>query len=193
MFQGEILKRLGASQVMVAGQEIYQALEKGVIDAAEFSTPDNDWGLGFQEVTKIWNTPGWHQTGSTGGIMINNKAWDSLPKHVQAKLIWAGYANVLWAMTHFNIESGIYSKKFMDKGVTISQLDDEGLMEIEKMSYEVFENEAKKNPLFAKCVYSLYETMRTLSYYRDKELSLLKRQIHLPNMDLLRQEAAKAK
>jgi TRAP-type mannitol/chloroaromatic compound transport system substrate-binding protein len=48
MFQGEILKRLGASQVMLAGQEIYQALEKGVIDAAEFSTPDNDWGLGFQ-------------------------------------------------------------------------------------------------------------------------------------------------
>jgi len=193
MFQGEILKRLGASQVMVAGQEIYQALEKGVIDAAEFSTPDNDWGLGFQEVTKIWNTPGWHQTGSTGGIMINNKAWDSLPKNVQSKLIWAGYANTLWAMTHFNMESGIYAKKFMDKGVTISQLDDEGLKEIEKMSYEVFEGEAKKNPLFAKGVYSLYETMRTLSYYRDKEVSLLKRQINLPNMDILRQEAAKAK
>jgi TRAP-type mannitol/chloroaromatic compound transport system substrate-binding protein len=57
IFQGEISKRLGASQVMVDGQDIYQALEKGVIDAGNVSSSDNDWGLGFQEVTKVWNVP----------------------------------------------------------------------------------------------------------------------------------------
>lgn len=193
MFQGEILKQLGASQVMLAGQEIYQALEKGVIDAAEFSTPDNDWGLGLQEVTKIWNVPGWHQPASTGGFLINRKAWDALPKNVQAKIKWAAMANIIWCAAHYNYESGIYAKKFVDKGTKVSYLDDAALAEIQRMSYKVFMEEAKKNPLFAKCVYSMYQTMSVLSHYRDKEIALLKRPITLPDMEELRKAAEKAK
>ena len=193
MFQGQILKELGAAQVMVAGQEIYQALEKGVIDAAEFSTPDNDWGLGFQEVTKIWNVPGWHQPGSNAGIMISNKAWNELPKTVQAKIKWAAMANTLWSAAHYNMESGIYAKKFMDKGTKVAHLDDAALAEIQKMSYKVYLDEAQKNPLFAKCVYSLYQTMSVLANFRDKEIALLKRPITLPDMEELRKAAEKAK
>ncbi len=193
MFQGQILKDIGAAQVMVAGQEIYSALEKGVIDAAEFSTPDNDWALGFQEMTKVWNVPGWHQPGSNAGIMINKKAWDELPKSVQAKLKAAAMANALWSATHFNMESGIYAKKFMDKGVKVVHLDDASLAEIERLSYKHIIEEAKKNPLFAKVVYSMYQTMGILSNYRDKEIALLMRPITLPDMEELRKAAEKAK
>jgi len=193
MFQGKILKDLGAAQVMLAGQELYQALEKGVIDGAEFSTPDNDWNLGFQEVTEYWNVPGWHQPASCAGIMINKKAWDALPDEVKKKIEIAAQANLVWSAAHYNYDSGVYSKKFMDKGAKVQHLDDAAIQEIQKMSYKHFVEEAQKNPLFAKAVYSLYQTMETISYWRDKELQLIKRDITLPDMEALKAAAEKAK
>ena len=191
MFQGKILQELGAAQVMLAGQESYQALEKGVIDAAEFSSPDNDWNLGFHEVTSVWNVPGWHQPASCAGIMINKKAWDKLPKHLQDKINIAAQANVTWALAHFGFSSGEYAKKWMDKGVKVETLDDKTIAEIQDMAYRQFVEEARKNPTFAKVVYSLYDTVKILGYYRDKELPLMKRDIKLPDMDALKKAAGK--
>lgn len=193
MLQGEVLKALGASQVMTAGQEIYQALEKGVIDAAEFSTPDNDWSLGLQEVTTIWNTPGWHQPASTQGIMINKKAWEALPKTVQEKLKIAAQASLAYSMAFFDSESAVYTKKFMDKGTKISELEPAALDEIQKISYQAVEKEAAKNPMFAKVVYSQFKTMQMLAIWREKQKSLHNMPEKLPNMEILRKEAEKAK
>jgi len=189
MIQGQVLKDLGASQVMLAGQEIYQALEKGVIDAAEFSTPDNDWSLGFQEVTSVWNVPGWHQPASLAGIMINKKAWDALPKDVQTKVKIAADASLARNIAHYNYESGVYAKKFLDKGIKLETLDDATLKEIQGYAYKHYVEEAKKNPLFAKGAVSLFETMEVISSYRPAELGMLKRQIELPDMDALRKAA----
>jgi len=191
--QGLVLKDLGVAHSMLAGQELYQALEKGVIDAAEFSTPDVDWGLGFQDITKVWNVPAWHQPSSTVGVMINKKTWDSLSKGLQAKIKWAAMASTLWSSTHFNSESGIYTKKFLDKGVKVSNLDTASLAEIQKLCFKNILVEAEKNPLFAKVVLSIYQTMATLGYFRTMELGLLSRPVTLPDLETLRLAAAKEK
>lgn len=193
MLQGQILKDLGAAQVMIAGQEVYQALERGMVDGAEFSTPDNDWALGFQEVTEYWNVPGWHQPASAGGIMFNKKAWDSLTEELRQKIRIAAQATTAWGLAHFNYNSGVYSKKFIDKGAKVQHLDDNTLQKIQALSYQAFLNEAQKNPLFAKAVYSMYKTIETLSHWRDKELQLMKMGITLPDMEALKTDAEKAK
>ena len=72
---GKVLKELGTAQTVLAGSELYTSLEKGVIDATEWSSPANDWGLGLQEVTKYWSTPPWHQPAVVYGVMINKKAF----------------------------------------------------------------------------------------------------------------------
>ncbi|WP_366465386.1 hypothetical protein [Paracoccus methylarcula] len=84
--QGKLLEKLGGNQVSMAGGEIYQSLERGVIDGAEFSTPNVDFSGGFQQVTKYWSTPGWHQSSSVFGVMINKGAWDALDEDTQNKL-----------------------------------------------------------------------------------------------------------
>ena len=56
--QGRLLEKLGGSQVSMAGGEIYQSLERGVIDGAEFSTPNVDFSGGFQQVTQYWSHAG---------------------------------------------------------------------------------------------------------------------------------------
>ncbi len=189
MIQGKVLADLGASQVMLAGQEIYQALEKGVIDAAEFSTPDNDWALGFQEVTSIWNIPAWHQPAAFSGFMINKKAWDELPPNVQRKLRIVADACFARNIAHFNYESGIYTKKFIDKGIQLKTMDQDLLKEIQKYAYKHILEEAQKNPLFAKVAYSQFKTLDAISKSRDTELLLLSRPIELPDMEALKNAA----
>lgn len=60
------------------GGEIYLALDRGVIDSAEFSTPYATYPLGFQEIAKNVMVPGWHQVSYQNMFIVNKKAWDSL-------------------------------------------------------------------------------------------------------------------
>jgi len=189
LLQGKVIKDLGAVQVMLAGQEVYQALEKGVVDAAEFSSPDIDWSLGFQDITTIWNAPGWHQPGGPAGIMFNKKAWNALPKSVQRKIEIAADATMCWAMARHNLESGIYTKKFLDKGIKVNQLSDAALKKIQALSFKHMVEEAQKNPLFAKVVYSLFKTMQTIAPWREIEKGLMGKTIELPDMEALRKAA----
>lgn len=194
LLQGEILKAMGASQVNISPTEIYQALEKGIIDAAEYSMPDSDWKLGLQEVTKIWNAPGWHQIASMGGIMINKKAWDSLPKHVQDKIKIACKASFAINFPRYDYDAAVATEKFKNKkGQSVVEMEPASLIEMQKIAFKAFEAEAQKNPLFAKAVYSQYKTKQTLMNWRDRQKNVYRMPTNtLPNMDLLKKAAEKA-
>jgi TRAP-type mannitol/chloroaromatic compound transport system substrate-binding protein len=92
---GKTLEKLGVIPQQIAGGDIYPALEKGTIDAAEWVGPYDDEKLGFYKVTKYYYYPGWWEGGTTNHLMINKAKWDSLPKNYQAVIeAAAGYANV---------------------------------------------------------------------------------------------------
>ena len=164
--QGKILKDIGAAQTMLAGGEVYQALEKGVIDAGEFSTPSIDWSMGFQEVTEYWASPGWHQLGSVVGVMINKKAWDKLPDHMKIALKDAAMANFLWSFTFFEYGAIDATQKFLDKGIKITRLSDKDLDELQKIANKHTLESCKKNPLFAKVAYSQFKFLKDISQWR---------------------------
>ncbi len=159
--QGKVLERLGGNQVSMAGQEIYQALERGVIDGSEFSTPNVDWSAGFQQVTKAWATPGWHQSASVFGVMINKASWDALSPETQEKLKIAADATLAWSIGFSEQRSSEATRKFAEAGIDITRMDDAALAEIQKISNEVIEESACANPLTAKVYAS------QLSYLQD--------------------------
>jgi len=72
------LEKVGASTQMIAGGEVYQALELGVIDAAEFSMPSVDLAAGYHEVADYYYFPGWHQPATILELMINLDKWNEL-------------------------------------------------------------------------------------------------------------------
>ncbi len=111
--QGKLLQKLGGNQVSMAGGEIYQSLERGVIDGAEFSTPNVDLSGGFDQVTKYWSTPGWHQSSSVFGVMINKANWDKLSPETQEKLKIAADATMLWSLANH--------RKARDRGLSAVQ------------------------------------------------------------------------
>ena len=83
-FAGKVFTRMGGVPQNIPGGEIYQALEKGTIDATEWVGPYDDEKLGFQKVAKNYYYPGWWEGGLSAHFFINTAKWAELPKNYQA-------------------------------------------------------------------------------------------------------------
>ncbi|MEK9951867.1 MAG: TRAP transporter substrate-binding protein [Curvibacter sp.] len=77
-FAGKVVERMGGVPQNIPGGEIYQALEKGTLDAAEWVGPYDDQKLGFFKVAPFYHYPGWWEGGPQLDLYVNNKAYDSL-------------------------------------------------------------------------------------------------------------------
>src|SRR5687767_10216631 len=88
----QVMAKLGVSVQLLAAADIYPALERGVIDATEFSMPAMDIKLGFHQIAKYNYFPGWHQQVSCGHLLMNKAAWDKLPDNYKAMIEVAGQA-----------------------------------------------------------------------------------------------------
>jgi TRAP-type mannitol/chloroaromatic compound transport system substrate-binding protein len=92
---GKTLEKLGVVPQQIAGGDIYPALEKGTIDAAEWVGPYDDEKLGFYKIAPYYYYPGWWEGGTANHLMINLDKWNALPKTYQAIVASAaGFCNV---------------------------------------------------------------------------------------------------
>ncbi|BCA78913.1 TRAP transporter substrate-binding protein DctP [Desulfuromonas sp. AOP6] len=141
----DIMNGLGASVSPLPGGEVYLALERGVIDAAEYSTPAINYPMGFDEITKYVITPGVHQPGFQCDIMINQKAWDALPDDLKWIVKIAAKETQLWSNAWIENLNAEAIKRFQEK-VEFVQLDDETLNAFAKHTQEYLEGLKKKHP-----------------------------------------------
>ena len=81
---GKVYSTLGVDVKLLPGGEIFPALERGVIDAAEFVGPYQDRRLGLQKAAKNYYTTGWHETATVSELLVNRAAWGKLPRDLQA-------------------------------------------------------------------------------------------------------------
>lgn len=147
---GMVLNRIGASATLMAGGEIFAALEKGTLDATEYSMPAIDEILGFYKIAKYNLFPGWHQPSTSTHLLINLDKWKALSKSDQALFEMACTAATMRAITTGEALQGKIIKGFAEKGVTAAKLPDEVLNELKKVTDEVMKEEAAKDKDFAK-------------------------------------------
>lgn len=83
---GLVMEKLGASTSLLPGKEIFPALEKGAIDATEFSMPAIDEGLGFYKILKYNYYPGWHQPATMLELLVNGDTWRAMDAQQQGLL-----------------------------------------------------------------------------------------------------------
>ncbi|WP_028583181.1 TRAP transporter substrate-binding protein [Desulfogranum mediterraneum] len=141
----DILNRLGASATPMPGGEVYLALERGVIDGAEFSAPAMSYPMGFDEITKYSIQPGVHQPGSQCFVFFNKDAWDALPRDLQEIVKLAAKETQLWAynwMQNLNAEA---MNKLAEK-VEIVQMDTATLIEFRKVAKKYVDEIKAKHP-----------------------------------------------
>ncbi len=81
---GRVYRELGVDAMLLAPGDIFPALERGVIDAAEFVGPYLDRQLGLHKVAKYYYTTGWHETATASELTINKAAWEKLPPDLKA-------------------------------------------------------------------------------------------------------------
>lgn len=91
----KVMEKLGVGTVQLPGGEIFSALEKGAIDATEFSLPQVDQRLGFHKIVKYNYFPGWHQQTSMQELLINKDSWNNMNTQQQALLETACKAVVM--------------------------------------------------------------------------------------------------
>ena len=89
-FAGQVVQKLGVVPQQIAGGDIYPALEKGTIDAAEWVGPYDDLKLGFYKVAPYYYYPGFWEGGPALTVFINKGKWDELPAYYKAVLKAAG-------------------------------------------------------------------------------------------------------
>jgi len=147
----QVMQKLGVSTQLLAAADIYQALERGVIDATEFSMPAMDIKLGFHQIAKFNYFPGWHQQVSCGEVLMNKKAWDALPDTYKAMIEIAGEAQVTFTYAETEATQFEVMAEMRDKHkVQIKRWDDKALAAFEKGWLEVIKDESAKDPLFKK-------------------------------------------
>jgi TRAP-type mannitol/chloroaromatic compound transport system substrate-binding protein len=102
-FGGSIIAKVGVVPQQIAGGEIYPALEKGTVDAAEWVGPYDDQKLGFNKVAPYYYYPGWWEGGSMLHVFVGLDKWEELPRSYQAILEAAGAYSNDWMMAKYDI------------------------------------------------------------------------------------------
>ena len=116
-FGGEILAELGVNVQNLAAAEIYPALERGVIDAAEFVGPYDDEKLGLWQVAKYYYAPAWWEPSANFSIYVNKKEYEKLPDQFKEALRIAAADSNIRITAQYDYLNPIAMKKLLDRGV----------------------------------------------------------------------------
>ena len=163
-FAGRVMERLGAVPQQIAGGEIYSALEKGTIDAAEWVGPYDDQKLGFNKVAPNYYYPGWWEGGPELDFFINTKAYDALSSEYKAVVEAAS------AMAHIDMQAKYDAKnpgalkQLVGSGTKLFRFPKDVMDAAFKESMGIYAELSAKNPNWKK-VYEDYANFR-----RDQNL-----------------------
>ncbi|MDE1463802.1 TRAP transporter substrate-binding protein [Spartinivicinus poritis] len=148
---GEVLQKLGASTSLLPGGEIFSALEKGAIEATEYSQPAIDEKLGIYKVAKHNYFPGWHQQSTIFELLVNKKQWQAMSKSQQSQLSATCMASVTNSIAESEyIQFDAIIKNENERGVKMHNWDKKMLATFKQAWQEVAAEQSKKDPMFNK-------------------------------------------
>ena len=158
-FGGKVLERLGTVPQNIPGGEIYQALEKGTIDAAEWVGPYDDQKLGFNKVAKYYYYPGFWEGGPQISLYVNQKQWASLPKEYQTILEDACLYAHAEMQARYDAKNPNALKQLVGSGTQLRPFPNDVMAAAYKAAHELYDETAAKNPKFKK-IYEPWKKFR---------------------------------
>lgn len=164
---GRALAELGVSTQVIPGGEVYISLERGRIDAAEFSLPSIDSSIQLQDAAKYYYFPGWHQPSSINSVIINKGVWDGFEATQQAQIMAACRSSFLWTLTSAAGDQSATLKELEANGTVIKTLPDEVLAALKEATQKVIAEESGKDPYFKEAYDSLTAYMEASAGWHD--------------------------
>jgi TRAP-type mannitol/chloroaromatic compound transport system substrate-binding protein len=147
---GTVFSALGMVTQQIAGSDIYPALEKGTIDAAEWVGPYDDEKLGFFKVAKNYYFPGWWEPGPGIHFFVNKDAWAKLPKEYQEAFQAAAYEANVTMMAEYDHKNPAALRRLVGNGVKLKSYSAEILKGAHGAAMQLYADESAKNPAFKK-------------------------------------------
>ena len=148
---GKAMEKLGVSTSLLPPGEVFAALEKGAVDAAEQSIPIIDRRLGFYKVVKYNYFPGWHQQATVMELLVNKDRWNALTKSQQKVIEMATHASMVWSIAYGEGAQAPIIKENAEKfSVKNMYWSDEMLAAFEKAWKEVLAEQRGKDEFFNK-------------------------------------------
>lgn len=157
---GKVFAKAGGNPVLLAGSEIYTALERKTIDAVEWISPYHDQRLGLHRAAKHYYYPGWHEPGAVLELTINQRAWEVLPADLQAIVRQAARAENLLMASEMEYKNAIALEELRQRDdIEIKPFPTDMMARLKQLTTETLDEEAAKNPKF-KQVYEAYNAFR---------------------------------
>jgi TRAP-type mannitol/chloroaromatic compound transport system substrate-binding protein len=147
---GLIMAKLGAVPQLIAGPDIYPALEKGTIDAGEWVGPYDDEKLGFNKVAKYYYYPGFWEGGPMLHTLVNEKKWNELPKSYQVALSTACAEANVWMPAKYDELNPISLRRLVGGGTVLRPFPRSVLEAAEKAAYQLYDELKAKSKHWAR-------------------------------------------
>lgn len=175
---GEVLQKLGGVPVALTGGEIFTSLQSGAIDATEWVGPYNDLAFGFHKVAEHYYVAGWHEPGAMLEFTVNQKAFNALPKDLQAIVEVATRAVNQDMLDEYTVRNNAALKQLQNKhNVELKTFPRDVMLALKNASKEVIEEQKAKDPTFNKIMNSYqafqkqvtqYHNLSELEYYNNR-------------------------
>ena len=166
----KVMAKLGVQTQLLAAADIYPALERGVIDATEFSMPAMDIKLGFYQAAKFNYFPGWHQQVSVSEFLMNKTGWNKLSDQQKRVIEVALGESVMHTYAETEAKNFGALKEMQEKhGVEVRRWPDETLKAFEAAWLDVVKEESASDPLFKKIADHFYDFRAKYKVWGDAQ------------------------
>lgn len=163
----KVMEKIGVSTQLIAGGDIFPALELGTIDATEFSMPAVDLDLGFYQVAKHYYFPGWHQQSTLQELMINMDKWNSLSETQKSQIEVTCGDNMRNGIAEGEAIQVDALKTLKEKGVNIHKWNDEILNALEQAWIDVVTEESNNDADFKRSWESLSKFRKDIEVWKS--------------------------
>jgi TRAP-type mannitol/chloroaromatic compound transport system substrate-binding protein len=154
-FAGRILAKLGVVPQQLAAGDIFPALEKGTIDAAEWVGPYDDEKLGFVKIAKYYYYPGWWEGGAQPHLLVNLANWNDLPKIYQSMIQACAREAGAWMTAKYDVLNPQAVKRLVASGAELRAFPQPVMEACYNAANEIYAELARSNPHFKKLLDSL--------------------------------------
>ncbi|HEX7465961.1 MAG TPA: TRAP transporter substrate-binding protein [Usitatibacter sp.] len=156
-FAGKVIEKMGGVPQLIPGGDIYPALEKGTIDAAEWVGPYDDEKLGFNKIAKYYYYPGWWEGGPQLSAFFNMAEWAKLPKEYQNIVEAACWEANTWMLAKYDAQNPAALKRLIGGGTQLKAFSKDVMVASYKAALEVYKETEEKSPAFKKIYKSMTE------------------------------------
>ncbi|MBY0329492.1 MAG: ABC transporter substrate-binding protein [Acetobacteraceae bacterium] len=170
---GLVMTKLGVVAQQLAPGDIYPALERGVIDAAEYIGPYDDEKLGFNRIARFYYYPGWWEYAPSTDMMFNAREWEALPAHYKHVLEAVGAECWHWVMARFDTLNPPAMRRLIANGAQLRGYSRPIMDAAYKATQEFYAEVGEQNPRF-KRIWEHYDKFRLeqIPWFRVAEDSM---------------------